>query len=476
MNKVKKILFALVSWIPGLFGSKKRLLKFFGYPAFASLCFTVALVFTFPTEQVKARIVDEASKRQNMNISIGELGLNFPLGVEARDVVIADKPNSPHPNHLLPMKIQYMEASLSPMAGLNGEIEGDATVEIYGGVIESQFRINQEQQRYVVKLDAKGLHFESNPSLQAHLPDLPIKGRIDLDYDLDLDLKDIKRSKGTGEIKMFGVVLGPGKMEVPVPGMSTMNLDLPEVNLGKLITAIEIKDSKIDFTRWEHEKTDIETDSTGSVRLRTPLGRSVANINFRFKISESLLKSNDLFQIALSANKSAEGADGFYYFTMKGSLENPVWQKNRAAELKFRPKGKRQEQKKTKLERRKPKTPRKATPKKPKARKASKDYGKKDSSSTKVRSRLKNKTRDRLTKDLTNSKKSDEPTVEEDEEELVEDDAVEEEDTIEEEDTAVEEEDGAVEEEDATDEGAEEGTDEGTEDEADKTKEIQGEE
>ncbi len=476
MKKITRILLALVSWIPALLGNRKRMFKVVGYPAFASLCFTIGLLWTFPTERVKARIVDEASKRQQLDISIGELGLAFPMGIEAHDVVIADKPDASGKNQLLPMEIKYLEASLSPIAGLSGEIVGDARMEIYGGVIDSHFKIDDQKKRYIVKLNAKGLRFDANPAIKTHLPDLPIKGRIDLDYDLDLDLKDTKRSKGKGEFKMFGVTLGPGKMEVPVPGMSTMNLDLPEVNLGKLISAIEIKDDTVEFTRWDHEKTDIETDATGSVRLRTPLGRSVANVNFRFKISESLLKSNDLFQIALSANKSAEGADGYYYFTMKGSLENPLWQKNRAAELKFRSKGKRRTPTRDKVDKSKSKLPKpkKAKPRKPTARKARKDYGKKDSAATPKRpSPMKHGARDRLTKDLVNGKDEDDQAVEELEEEPEEEDALEEE-----EDGTVEEDDAAVEEDDAAEEeGDEASADEPVEeDEADKTKEVQGEE
>ncbi len=305
-----------------------KILKWVGYPLFALVCLLISLLWTFPVEQMTGLINKQLGQQHHLHMDAEELETSLPLGFTAIDVRLDSTDDKP--NDFLPLIIPR----LSVKAGLFSLIAGtpaiDLSAEIFGGRVEGSFKVNQDEQVYVSALEIENLLFEQIPYFKNKYKDLPIKGTFSLNSDITLNLKKLEQSKGFAEMKVANGSTGPGKF----------GMELPLVRTGNLDARFEIDKGRIDVKTFQQSSPDMESDMRGSITLSKKLGYSRANLDYRFKLTDELLKKDDIFKLALSTLNNAKGSDGFYYHTLRGTLNNLKPVPNKAAEYKFT-KGKR---------------------------------------------------------------------------------------------------------------------------------------
>ena len=432
-----------------------------GYPLFTLLCFLLFLLLTFPFEPLKGKISNYMEENHKLKVEMERLSASLPFGVKATNVVFTNTENKDNP--LYPLNIPFLRLNVGLLSALLGNIDVSFSAEIFGGEIDGDTVIDQGNQAYALILDIEDLQFEKMPYFNNQFKDFPVKGSLSLDCDVELSLADTKKSKGHIKTTVKNGLIGPGKWGMEIPRVRTGNLD----------SYFVIKDGKMEVERFKQSSPDMESDMMGSIILAKNFMLSRADLEYRFKISDELLKKHDIFKIALSALNKAKGNDGYYYHSLSGPLTKLKPKPNKSLQYKFNA----EEKKKGKKPKKKPKVVKKRTKRKkpprrpPKKRKKSRKHAKQDKTSKAKASKASSAdTKDeeersgpnfkerlkKINEDREKSKRKfrrpverfedEEIEEEEEEEEEVEEEEVEEEEVEEEAPSATEEDDGKEEE------------------------------
>jgi len=308
--------------------NKLKILKGIGYTLFAVVCLVLALAWTFPFDQLRGRIRDYCERQYKLKVDMESLKSAFPLGVKATKVVL--NPLGDTPNPMYPIEIPYLKMSVGPLAALMGNIKANFSAEIFGGEASGSVTVKPTEKVYISKIDIEDLHFDKVPYFKNQFKELPVKGTFEMKGDVELHLDEPKNSKGELGMIVSGMEIGPGKY----------GMELPKVTPGKIDLKMDIKDGKINVVSYQQTSPDMQSDFIGNVALTKDFMSSRTNLDYRFKLTESLLKKNDIFKLALSAIKGAQGSDGYYYYSFRGTFSNPKPSPDKSGQYRFKDKGK----------------------------------------------------------------------------------------------------------------------------------------
>ncbi len=400
--------------------------KYLGYIAFFFASLVFFFLWTFPVDALKETAAGYVKKEFQMDLAIGELSLNFPLGIHAEKIGLYNFPDAP-PNNNLPIKIESLSVNVGLFSALFGAPSVKVEAELFGGEIHGSVVLDQEAERYEIDLDVNNLRYEKIPAITNTFKELPVTGGIDFSVQGVFDQKNMKNTLGSLRLAIRDGQIGPGKYGVELPKMVT----------GNMTMVMEIKDRKATITEYTHESPDVSSDMQGYIQLFPALMNSRSNLVLRFKLGDQLLAKNEILRMGMQVNAGAKGSDGYYYYVLRGTLKNLQFQKNRNAQRKFKP------EKPATTKARDKKTVRKPpkTHDKPKAKKPTSKRKPKRGMSKKERAERRKKDAERRKKSKFNfplpgaknvDKHDDEPVEEDDVDEAVEEDEVEE-DVVEEE-------------------------------------------
>ncbi|HEX8795615.1 MAG TPA: type II secretion system protein GspN [Polyangiaceae bacterium] len=315
---------------------KERLLKYakyaplVGYPVFYLFCLFVFAALTFPYDKLRQRIVasfnaDQHTTGGTQELRIDEMSGYWLSGVRVRGVTLssaATEPGKP------PSKIEIDEATVryQILPALIGHSDIHFDVYAFGGEATGSYDVSGKDKSLEVALDSVDMG-EIDPLVG--LLGVPLQGK--LSGTVRLALPEGKTAKGNGAVSLeaSGVAVGDGKAKIKGA------IALPKIDVGTLTLAADAKDGALKITKLAAGGKDVELQGDGRITMRDSVGESLCDANVRFKINDAYRGKNDitktlfgapgstappLFELADPKIKQSKRADGFYGWTLRGSL------------------------------------------------------------------------------------------------------------------------------------------------------------
>ncbi|MBW2526432.1 MAG: type II secretion system protein GspN [Deltaproteobacteria bacterium] len=334
-----------------------RFAKLASYPLFYLACLVIFGYLCFPFDRLKTRIVAEFDRMQQaerqrspgkaaMKLELGELDSYWLSGVEVRQarliippdtspkrsskLQLGGKDDGPPKPSIIEVDRAHARVRLLPL--LVGSVRIDFGMTAFGGEVYGTVPYGAESG---VEVTIEDLQLGEMQPLQA-LTGLPVLGK--LSGELSLTPKDGKFAKANGKLalKIERIVIGDGKATL-------QGVALPAARVGDLSISADAKDGAIKIDEISAAGPDFELSGDGRIRIRERWNRSRADINLKFRFTDSYRDKDDTTRSLLGKPgskmpaalefdpnvKRAKTPDGFYGWHVHGTLDN----------LKFDPQG-----------------------------------------------------------------------------------------------------------------------------------------
>jgi type II secretion system protein N len=143
-----------------------------------------------------------------------------------------------------------------------------------------------------------------------------------------LDLQGATTVKGDMSFKPNDLLSLKAHLDVSVDhamlkGGSVAEIDLPEVDLGKIEFLAHAQDGRFDVDRFKIDSPDVSVESDGVfLTLNQNLGYSLPHGKIRVHVGDELQKRIPYLGMGLAALKAPD-RDGYYSLPLGGSLRSP---------------------------------------------------------------------------------------------------------------------------------------------------------
>lgn len=274
-------------------------MKTLGYAAFFVAAVVVSLYLTFPWNAAKERALALASEQTGVQIEADQLDPSWGTGIVARGVRIRTKPEEN------PIELPEVAARVHLLPLLSGGRGLSVQVPIAQGEIDAE--IVQSNDLLTIEGEASGIELALLDGL-ADATGLPLGGRLSINMDIELGVKDPKQT--SGNLKLVGEDL-----EILKGGKS------PELAIGNLNWTIPVNDGVAKLDNLQVKGPDAEIVLNGEITLDKVPKRSRLNLTIKYKPTDALLKRHPILNamhLSKSAVKRSKGSDGFYQCELRG--------------------------------------------------------------------------------------------------------------------------------------------------------------
>ena len=265
-----------------------RRLLFAGYFVAAFLLF---LLLLFPFDRVKSRIESEVRLRTPYELAISRISPRFFNTVVLSDVVVSDKSG----------RVLFESPAIRTTVSLFGLVRGLTALSMkasaYGG--ELLVKSQQGPGRQYFFIDVSGLDIGAYPLLRD--AGFHVTGKLGGNFEMTGD-------SGKGRLWIKGVT----SRDLTVKGFKIPDLDFEQCWLEA-----EVKGDRLMVKKLELDGKELKIRVTGDLVLRD---RGMMNLAVKLKLSERMAQEQSWI-IAMLKNKDAEG---YYQFTLGGTLAEPV--------------------------------------------------------------------------------------------------------------------------------------------------------
>ena len=203
----------------------------------------------------------------------------------------------PLPEGPMPIYVERLTASVSPLSLMKGIIDGELDAELLGGTLNAS--LHKGSSEMTVKGTWSGLAVDQITTLRKKLG-LPIAGSIEGEIDLEVPIDEakLKLSKTTGHLdaRIVNALMGPGQIATEKMGM----LDVPKVRMSEFGGRLAFASRKATFENFVITGKDLEGDVQGYIQLADDIKRWGPRAHLQFKFSEAFLTKNDDVKTAFS--------------------------------------------------------------------------------------------------------------------------------------------------------------------------------
>lgn len=284
-----------------------NVLKYIGFAAFFGVAFIISLYLTFPWDSAKDFALQKASVATGMELSAKSLEPSWITGIVAKDVSILPAGQEE------PITLAELRARIHLLPLLTGGRGITADLPIAQGTVHAD--VVDSSARTQVQAELKGIQIALVPGLQ-DATGVPLNGELDLTADMDLDKAKPEASSGTIKLSGTGLEL--------LKGGKVAGMTLPfELSIGDFAWTIPITDGKAKLDKLAIKGESVELELDGTLTLNAELARSIPNLVVKFKPTDAFLKKEPLLNALLANISRAKGSDGFYAYTLTGSLKHP---------------------------------------------------------------------------------------------------------------------------------------------------------
>jgi type II secretion system protein N len=314
----------------------RRILALSGYPLFYLFCLFLFAYFTFPYERLRERLLVELEAQRQGNpssqrVEIESLGPYWFSGVSMKGLSLVS-PSRPGAESGASSKLTFDNAhvrvSLLPL--LIGRVTISFGAKAFDGTIDGWTRASSDERRIEVSLD--DLNMANLSALGDAIGGLPMTGTMN--GKLDFVLPEQKLSKATGNVSISITDFTAADGKAKIAG----KLALPELKVGNVEIAGEAKDGVLKITKLGAQGKDLDLAGEGRISMRESFSDSLADLNLRFRFSDSYKTKNEmtkslfgapgsnmpaLFELADPRIRTSKRPDGFYGWHMVGQIKDP---------------------------------------------------------------------------------------------------------------------------------------------------------
>ncbi len=270
---------------------RATLIRRLSFAAYFIAAFFLFLFLLFPFDRVKSKLEAEIRMRTPLELSVSRVSPRFFNRFVFHDVVLSDKAGK----KLFESPRVHTKVSLFGL--LRGLLSLNISAEAYGG--ELSVKARQGPGIQYLLLDATGLDVGAYPLLKDI--GMRLSGKLGGNFEMTGDA-------GKGRLWLTGLTT----RELKIKGFPVPDLDFEQGWLEG-----ELKADRLSVKKLELEGKDLKVRVTGDMVLNE---RGTLNLMVKLKPSERLAREQAGI-VGLLKNRDAEG---FYQFTLGGTLDMPV--------------------------------------------------------------------------------------------------------------------------------------------------------
>lgn len=314
-------------------GRKTRIaLKIVGFFLLSVVTFVIALQATFPYERVKDRIIDALSAKYEVTINKVERGI-MPGNVTFKGVTLRTRPAKADevPSVLY---IESLDVEMGILALLSSTAKVHIDAKVATGHIKGTIAISKS--RTVV--DISGVDVPAGNLPMKEIIGLPMSGKLELDFSLDLPIDKLKSGKtgpdwtaAKGDINFecpSGCTFGDGKTKLKPKLNNARNqafagegIEFGKINVDSMLAHVAIKDGNLDLDKFDTKSQDGELHVDFALALQQDFGESDVTGCLRFKGSEALQKREPKTFAALTTTGASIGPDNLFHIKLDGKFK-----------------------------------------------------------------------------------------------------------------------------------------------------------
>jgi type II secretion system protein N len=279
--------------------SKKTLLVA-GYIGFGLLTFLASLYLTFPAEALAQRLTQELRRRsggqwqaaytQAATYRLSGLaltGVTFThLAGPNAAAAPADGSAPAASDAQQSFKVDSLRARLRLLPLLLGHTGLQAQAQLHNGWLSAT--VTPQGTGMTVEAQAKDIDL-ATPPLLAQFVGLPVGGKLNGSLEGRYDL-DPKKMNAQLDLQLDTATVGSGA----VAGFS-----LPNVEVGQITLAAEIKEGKLKVTQFKQMGGNVSLQANASATVRNPVDASVVDVCFKVRADPLFLSNNPKIKTAL---------------------------------------------------------------------------------------------------------------------------------------------------------------------------------
>jgi type II secretion system protein N len=313
----------------------RKVLRYVGFVFVGLVTFVFAFQLTFPFDRVKDRMIEQLSEKYDVTIGSVERGI-IPGRMYFKAFSIRTRPTKAG-EVATTFYMDQLEIDLGLFALLRGTVSIKLDAKIGQGHIKGGVALSR---------DATSIHLVGSDLPSSNLPvrealGLPMNGKVRFTFDLELPSEKAKGAskvgpnyaKAEGGLEFAcpsGCTVGDGKSKLKLTtnnarqqeflDSSGGGIDFGKVNIDSLLVDVEIKNGKLDITKFELRSGDGEAHVALSMALNQDIQSSLVTGCLRFHGSEALRKREPKTDAALSTTGGPLGPDNLFHIKLDGPL------------------------------------------------------------------------------------------------------------------------------------------------------------
>jgi len=271
---------------------KKTLIRWISLTAYFVAVFLVFLFLLFPFDRARTKLEAEVRLRTPFELSVARISPRFVNRFVLTDVVVSDKGGR------VLFESPSVRTTVSLFSLLRGRPSLDLKAQAYGG----EFLVKSQQRgpgKQYLLVDGNGLDIGSYALLKA--VGLKLSGKWGGNFEMTGD-------SGKGRLWFKGLA----SRELTIKGFS-----LPDLDFDQCWLEADVKGDRLTIKKLELDGKELKVRCLGDLVLRE---RGTLNLTIKLKPSERLAREQASI-LALLKNKDAEG---FYQFSLGGTLSDPL--------------------------------------------------------------------------------------------------------------------------------------------------------
>jgi len=309
----------------------RKILRYLGFAALGLVTFVFAFQLTFPFERVKDKVTELLSEKYDVTIGGVERGW-LPGRIYFKAVSLRTRPTKPD-DFATTFYVEQLEVNLGLFALLRGTAAVKLDAKIGPGHIKGTIALSKDG----TSIDLVGDDLPSASLPMREAVGLPMSGKVRFAFELELPNEKTRAGKvGPSWLKAEGkvelacpssCVVGDGKTKLKFSiknqrqqAFAEGGIDFGKVNIDSLLANVEIKNGKLEVTRFEAKSGDGELHIDFDMALNQDINQSLVTGCLRFNTSPAFLKREPKTATAISATGAPLGPDNLFHIKLDGPL------------------------------------------------------------------------------------------------------------------------------------------------------------
>ncbi|MCX7943259.1 MAG: type II secretion system protein GspN [Deltaproteobacteria bacterium] len=283
----------------------KTIIVYIGYGAVFLISLYLFVILSMPDEQIATYINERLIKQNGINLSYKSAHVSYKMSLVFSEVEI----EIPEVNQKL--SFERVEGGISLVGYLFGKRPFIIGADGFGGSILVE--VGSKKDMIFLSLEVEQIEMLKLDILREKTG-LNIKGIMNLTAEIVYDGKESKNNNGRVSLEFKDSEIKSGKV---------MGFEIPQINTGDIRGEIEIKEGKFKVTNLKSKGKDIELRLSGDGSFQSPPTRSSLNLSLKIKPAQAFIDREEKLKTILFGIGSSLDKEGFYNFSIKGTLSNP---------------------------------------------------------------------------------------------------------------------------------------------------------